>query len=359
MVFAQSDHFTIIINTLSDHTDNSSREKGFCHVQINIVHRCFLFYIVFILLLSFFFFLSASKLSPPFSYFIVSEKTEKYSVPGKIFNRMYISSGEMHTNSRKNLQKQEEKRREDESDQRQSEHQFGEAPYLISSACVAGSKEAEGPLGKLFDMVNQDDLFGAKTWEEAESTMQKEACVLALGKAHVDAKHVRYLYGGDLLRQGIATSMGVEEVTDSHVRIVRSLFYIRRSTCSFCYERGSRVWGIYAGSDFQSLWKRGKGISVSAGVCVPASLICQLDGDGKRRISGRQTEKHVRITGVTVGKIVDYGLKDSQNMGACMAPAAADTILTNLKDFGRSRPAMTGSLQEISGISDRVFYWIL
>ena len=69
---------------------------------------------------------------------------------------------------------------------------FGEAPYLISSACVAGSKEAEGPLGKLFDMVNQDDLFGAKTWEEAESTMQKEACVLALGKAHMDAKHVRY-----------------------------------------------------------------------------------------------------------------------------------------------------------------------
>ena len=62
---------------------------------------------------------------------------------------------------------------------------FGTAPYLISSGSVAGSKESEGPLGKLFDMVNQDDLFGAKTWEEAESTMQKEACVLALGKAHV------------------------------------------------------------------------------------------------------------------------------------------------------------------------------
>ena len=69
---------------------------------------------------------------------------------------MYISSGEMHTNSRKNLQKQEEKRREDESDQRQSEHQFRGSSYLISSACVAGSKEAEGPLGKLFDMVNQE-----------------------------------------------------------------------------------------------------------------------------------------------------------------------------------------------------------
>ena len=167
---------------------------------------------------------------------------------------------------------------------------FGEAPYLISSACVAGSKEAEGPLGKLFDMVNQDDLFGAKTWEEAESTMQKEACVLALGKAHVDAKHVRYLYGGDLLRQGIATSMGVEEL-----QIPMFGLYGACSTSGEALALSAMSvaagYGEYAGSDFQSLWKRGKGISVSAGVCVPASLICQLDGDGKRRISGRQTEK--------------------------------------------------------------------
>ena len=87
---------------------------------------------------------------------------------------------------------------------------FEEAPYIVSAASVTGSKEAEGPLGKLFDMTNEDNLFGAQTWEEAESTMQKEACVLALGKSHVRAEEVRYLFGGDLLRQGIATSMGVE-----------------------------------------------------------------------------------------------------------------------------------------------------
>ena len=80
---------------------------------------------------------------------------------------------------------------------------FANAPYLISAASVTGSKEAEGPLGKLFDMTSEDDLFGAQTWEEAESTMQKEACVLALGKAHVTAEDVRYLFGGDLLRQGL------------------------------------------------------------------------------------------------------------------------------------------------------------
>ena len=54
---------------------------------------------------------------------------------------------------------------------------FTKAPYLLSAASVAGSKEAQGPLGKCFDLTNEDDLFGAETWEEAESNMQKEACV--------------------------------------------------------------------------------------------------------------------------------------------------------------------------------------
>lgn len=70
---------------------------------------------------------------------------------------------------------------------------FTKAPYLLSAASVAGSKEAQGPLGKCFDLTNEDDLFGAETWEEAESNMQKEACVLALGKSHVDPKSVRLL----------------------------------------------------------------------------------------------------------------------------------------------------------------------
>ena len=89
---------------------------------------------------------------------------------------------------------------------------FDRAPYLIESASVVGKKEGEGPLGKFFDMVEEDNLFGENTWEEAESTMQKEACTLALGKAHVKPEEVRFLFGGDLLRQGVATSAGVESL---------------------------------------------------------------------------------------------------------------------------------------------------
>ena len=59
-----------------------------------------------------------------------------------------------------------------------------------------------------------------------------------------------------------------------------------------------------------------------------------VTGSGAFLIGNKKS--NVKITGLTIGKIVDYGLKDSQNMGACMAPAAADTIAVNLKDMGRS-----------------------
>ena len=89
---------------------------------------------------------------------------------------------------------------------------FKASPYIEESASVVGKKEGEGPLGSRFDMVGLDDMFGEDTWEKAESSMQKEACQLALGKAHLTAGAIRYLFGGDLLRQGVATSLGVEQL---------------------------------------------------------------------------------------------------------------------------------------------------
>ena len=87
---------------------------------------------------------------------------------------------------------------------------FVNAPFLSCAASVTGKKEGEGPLGRLFDHVSGDDLFGENTWEAAESAMQKLACSLTLQKAGRKASEIRYLFGGDLLRQGTATSQGVE-----------------------------------------------------------------------------------------------------------------------------------------------------
>ena len=262
---------------------------------------------------------------------------------------------------------------------------FENAPYIVSAASVTGSKEAAGPLGKLFDMTNEDDLFGAQTWEEAESTMQKEACVLALGKAHVKADEIRYLFGGDLLRQGIATSMGVEAlqipmfglygacstsgealalagmsaaagygkymlaVTSSHFGSAEKEF---RFPLGYANQRPlSAHWTVTGSGAFlvRAADATTPGTSTANNPAAniqaanvptansPAADLPETSAAPPAEDDISTTHvSHVRIAGVTVGKIVDYGLKDSQNMGACMAPAAMDTIVQNFEDFGRS-----------------------
>ncbi len=213
--------------------------------------------------------------------------------------------------------------------------EFDKAPYLISSGSIVGKKESEGPLGTLFDKHDKTDLFGENTWEAAESTMQKEACLIALGKANLGPKEVRYLFGGDLLRQGIATSMGVEEL-----QIPMFGLFGACSTSGEALALGSMSvaagYGDYilavTSSHFGSAEKEFR-FPLGYANQRPLSSQWTVTGSGAFLVGTRKS--HVKITGITIGKIVDYGLKDSQNMGACMAPAACDTIVQNLKDFNR------------------------
>ena len=212
---------------------------------------------------------------------------------------------------------------------------FKESPYLVSSASVAGKKEGEGPLGKMFDMVEKEDLFGENTWEEAESTMQKEACLLAMGKAHMEAKDVRYLFGGDLLRQGVATSMGVSELNIPLFGLFGACSTsgeaLALASMSVAAGYGECMLAVTS-SHFGSAEKEFR-FPLGYANQRPLSAQWTVTGSGAFLVGTKRS--HVRITGVTVGKIVDYGLKDSQNLGACMAPAACDTIIRNLEDFGR------------------------
>lgn len=213
--------------------------------------------------------------------------------------------------------------------------QFENAPYIISSGSIVGKKESEGPIGALFDQMDEENLFGEDTWEAAESTMQKKACLIALKKANLQPEKVRYLFGGDLLRQGIATSMGVEEL-----QIPMFGLFGACSTSGEALALGSMSvaagYGEYVlavtSSHFGSAEKEFR-FPLGYANQRPLSSQWTVTGSGAFLVGNKQS--HVKISGITVGKIVDYGLKDSQNMGACMAPAACDTIVQNLKDFGR------------------------
>ena len=83
---------------------------------------------------------------------------------------------------------------------------------ILSGASVVGSKEGEGPLGKFFDAVGEDPMFGCESWEEAESILQKEAATMAVGKAGLLPSDIRMMFAGDLLAQSIASSFGVVDL---------------------------------------------------------------------------------------------------------------------------------------------------
>ncbi len=218
---------------------------------------------------------------------------------------------------------------------------FNKPPFIISSASIAGKKESEGPMGGLFDVIQEDPLLGKNTWEEAESELMKLAANKALEKAKLKNTDIRYLVGGDLLGQLIATSFGIASLEIPLIGI-----YGACSTMGEAMLVGSMlVEGGYAGkvlsitsSHFAGAEKQFR-FPLDYGNQRPYSASWTVTGSGCVIISDQDqkpdpSKASVIIKGVTPGKIVDYGLKDSLNMGACMAPAAYETIKQNLEDFG-------------------------
>lgn len=214
--------------------------------------------------------------------------------------------------------------------------QFAEAPFILSSASVAGKKEGEGPLGKSFDMVCSSDKFGEDSWEESESTMQKEAAALAMGKASVTPQDIRYIFAGDLLGQTIATSFGL-----MNYEIPLFGLYGACSTCGEALSLGAmciaggfadRVLAVTS-SHFASAEKQFR-FPVEYANQRPLSATWTVTGSGAF-VLGKEGGKS-KITGITTGVITDYGIRDSMNMGAAMAPAAARLIVQNFKDFNRT-----------------------
>ena len=212
---------------------------------------------------------------------------------------------------------------------------FEKEAYILSAASVVGKLEGEGPLGRCFDYVEEDPMMGADSWEEAESQMQLKAARAALEKAGKKQEQIRMVFAGDLLAQSIASCFSIVELE----RPVYGLF----GACSTMGEALSlgamTVAAGYAehvlaltSSHFGSAEKEFR-FPLAYGNQRPPSATWTVTGSAACILTHGKTR--AEITGVTSGKIVDYGLKDSQNMGACMAPAACDTISRHLMDFNR------------------------
>ncbi|MCD8053964.1 MAG: stage V sporulation protein AD [Lachnospiraceae bacterium] len=211
--------------------------------------------------------------------------------------------------------------------------EFENPPHILGSGSIVGQKEGEGPLGVCFDEVSEDPLFGQDSWEAAESAMQKRAAQIAIEAAGLTREEIRYSFAGDLLGQLIATSFGLIDLQLPLFGLYGACSTMGEALCLGAMTQAAgyaeRVLCL-ASSHFASAEKEFR-FPLGYGTQRPESTTWTVTGCGAVILGN--TGGAVKITGVTPGRIVDLGVKDSMNMGAAMAPAAADLIMQNLIDF--------------------------
>ena len=209
---------------------------------------------------------------------------------------------------------------------------FENMPRVAGYAAVVGKKESEGPLGGLFDKVIFDSRGGAPTFEEAESLLQREAASLALEKAGLHAADIDYAFAGDLLNQCVGTSFGLLDFGIPHLgqygacsTMAQSLAMGAVFTESGAAHRALCVTSSHfcaAQRQYRFPMEYGEVRTPTAQWTVTGAGCCVLAREGGS----------VGVRAATVGRIRDLQITDANNMGAAMAPAAADTLARFFRD---------------------------
>ncbi|MBQ8769103.1 MAG: stage V sporulation protein AD [Oscillospiraceae bacterium] len=206
-------------------------------------------------------------------------------------------------------------------------------PVITAWASVAGKKESEGPLSHLFDVTSQDTLFGQKTWELAEKQLQKLALDTLLNKAGISRHQIGLAFSGDLLNQCIGSSFSMRNTGIPHLGLYGACSTMAESLLlaamtvsgGFSDKVVAMTSSHFASSERQYRFPLGYG-----GQRTPTAQWTVTGAGAALVCSGG---KGPRIESCTVGTITDLGVKDANNMGAAMAPAAWATIRTHFSDL--------------------------
>ena len=214
---------------------------------------------------------------------------------------------------------------------------FEEPPIICAAASVVGQKEGDGPFGDVFDQIESDPKVGGDTWEDAEGRLQERAAELAIQNAGCGKEAIRYIVAGDLLGQLMASSFGLAGFDKPLFGVYGACSTMGESIGigSMLVEGGFADYVLaMTSSHFASAEKQFR-FPLGYANQRPKASTWTVTGSGAVVIcKGDQKQGMAKITGITTGKIVDYGVKDTMNMGACMAPAAASVVAAHFKDFG-------------------------
>jgi len=215
---------------------------------------------------------------------------------------------------------------------------FKQPIRILASACTGGAMEKEGPLGSYLDSYDETGKFEGETWEESESRMLKQTIECAMGKAGKSNREIDYLFCGDLLRQMTASSFGVKSLQIPVFGVYGACSTMGESLvlASVILEAGLAACVVAATSSHFATAEKEFRFPLSYGNQRPPCATWTVTGSGAAVLERGKKESGIYVVAATPGKIVDYGITDKANMGACMAPAAVSTISTHLKDLGLS-----------------------
>jgi stage V sporulation protein AD len=208
-------------------------------------------------------------------------------------------------------------------------------PSMLAAAAVVGPKEGEGPLAQYFDMIQKDDYFGQDSWEKAESKFVEEAVKRAISKSGVSITAIDYMFAGDLLNQIISSSFAARTLQIPFLGLYGACSTMAESLSigAMIIDGGYADHVICATSSHFSSAERQYRFPLEQGVQRPPFAQWTVTGSGATVLSS--TGNGPYITCITTGKVVDFGIKDANNMGAAMAPAAVDTLTAHFKETGR------------------------
>ncbi|NPV26262.1 MAG: stage V sporulation protein AD [Firmicutes bacterium] len=213
--------------------------------------------------------------------------------------------------------------------------QFSQPPVIFSTASIVGPMEGEGPFGKSFDYVVEDTLFGESTWEKAERKMLRETVKLALQKVNLQAADLDFMLAGDLLNQIVSANFAARDLAIPFFGLYGACSTMAESLAlaSILIDGGFAHRVIVAVSSHHDTAERQYRFPTELGVQRSMAAQWTVTGSGAALVV-KEGPGPV-ITHATIGKVIDLGIKDVNDMGSAMVPAAADTLISHFKDLGR------------------------
>ncbi|WP_039765720.1 stage V sporulation protein AD [Caldicellulosiruptor sp. F32] len=218
-----------------------------------------------------------------------------------------------------------------------STFKFENCPIISDCFTIVGKKEGEGPLGIFFDMVVEDEYAGQKSWELAEGKLLNIAISKLIQKSGFPPDEVDLILSGDLLNQLTSSHFAIRDLDIPFIGLYGACSTFALSVglaCVFVDAGFAKNVIAATSSHFCSAEKQFR-YPLELGCQRPPTAQWTVTGAASFLIKPEDGTQKPKITHFTVGKILDYGIKDSNNMGACMAPAAFDTITTHLEDTKR------------------------